>query len=228
MNTIIQEIIPEVDSPERVYTLFEELNYPKENLLDPSYRRKVDEFGFSKEERDKIKEIYTVFNYNGRLQIFLIETKDNVSISRTSFIRSVTRRFLDRYLRILLIMTGDYREYTFVFPEFELIEEGKHRLKLTRLNFDRTQPYHTDLLTLFNLELKGQEENWRDIWFRWKEAFSVERVTERFFEDYKKAFFDLRETFQKQKIPVKQAHELAQQFLNRLMFLYFISKKEMA
>ncbi len=32
-------------------------------------------------------------------------------------------------------------------------------------------------------------------------------------------------TFQKQKIPVKQAHELSQQALNRLMFLYFIAKK---
>jgi len=35
----------------------------------------------------------------------------------------------------------------------------------------------------------------------------------------------LRKTFENQKISVKNAHELSQQFLNRLMFLYFISKK---
>jgi len=83
----------------------------------------------------------------------------------------------------------------------------------------------TDLLTISNLALKGDEDSWRDIWLRWKDAFSVRRVTDEFFEDYKNAFFELRGTFQGQKIPVKQAHELAQKFLNRLMFLYFISKK---
>lgn len=82
-----------------------------------------------------------------------------------------------------------YKEYTFVFPEFERIEEGEHKLKLTRLNFDREQPYHTDLLTISNIALTGDEENWRDIWKKWKDAFSVEKVTDRFFEDYKNAFF---------------------------------------
>ncbi len=50
-------------------------------------------------------------------------------------------------------------------------------------------------------------------------------IPKRFFEEYKKAFFMLRKTFENQKISVKNAHELSQQFLNRLMFLYFISKK---
>lgn len=128
-------------------------------------------------------------------------------------------------MRFLLILTSDYKEYTFVFPEFERIEEGKHKLKITRLNFNREQPYHTDLMTISNIALTGDEENWRDIWIRWKDAFSVEKVTDRFFEDYKNAFFELRQTFEKQKIYVKPSHELSQQFLNRLMFLYFISKK---
>src|SRR3990172_9370077 len=68
--------------------------------------------------------------------------------------------------------------------------------------------------------------SWRDIWKRWKDAFSVEKVTNRFFNDYKNAFFELRNSFECQYIPVKSAHELSQQFLNRLMFLYFISKKK--
>ncbi|MFO0793115.1 MAG: hypothetical protein U0586_03535, partial [Candidatus Brocadiaceae bacterium] len=75
------------------------------------------------------------------------------------------------------------------------------------------------------IALTGEEENWRDIWRRWKDAFSVEKVTDRFFDEYKKAFFRLRDTFKGQEIPIKDAHELFQQFLNRLMFLYFISKK---
>lgn len=217
----VQDIVTKTDSPETVYALFRSLGYPEDKLLDPSYKRKIDEFEFAKEEREKVKDIYTVFNYDGKLQIFLIEAR---SLS-VPLVRYLTKRFSDRYLRFLLILTTDYREYSVVFPEFERIEEGKHKLKITRLNFDRTQPYHTDLLTISSIALTGDEENWRDIWKKWKDAFSVEKVTNRFFEDYKNAFFELRKTFEKQKIFVKSAHELSQQVLNRLMFLYFISKK---
>ncbi|WP_297211605.1 MULTISPECIES: Eco57I restriction-modification methylase domain-containing protein [Thermodesulfovibrio] len=220
-NDKIQEIIKATDSAEKVYSLFHYLGYPKDRLLNASYKRKIDEFDFSKEERDKLKNIYTVFNFDGKLQIFLIETK---ALSNY-LIRYITKKFSDIYLRLLLIFTQDFQNYTFAFPEFERIEEGKHRLKITKLNFDRTNPYYTDLLTIHNLSLTGGEQTWRDIWFRWKEAFSVEKVTDQFFNDYKIVFFELRRTFESQKIPIKQSHELSQQFLNRLMFLYFISKK---
>lgn len=217
----IQKTIPETDSPEKVYNLFLGLGYPKDRVLDPSYKRRIDELDFAREEREKIKNIYTVFNYDRSLQVFLIETKG----SSPPFVRYITKHLSDRFHHFLLILTTDYKEYTFVFPEFERIEAGRHKLKLTRLHFDRTQPYHTDLLTISNLALTGDEENWRDIWRRWKEAFSVKKVTDEFFNDYKEAFFKLRNTFERQRIPVKTAHELSQQFLNRLMFLYFLSKK---
>ena len=204
-----------------VYELFRGLDYPENKVLDPSYKRKIDAFEFARDEKEKVKDIYTVFNYDGKLQVFLIEAKSLT----VPLVRYLTKRLSDRYLRFLLILTTDYKEYTFVFPEFERIEEGKHKLKLTRLIFDRENPYHTDLLTISNIALTGEEENWRDVWRRWKDAFSVKKVTDEFFEDYKNAFFELRKTFEKQKIPVKQAHELSQQFLNRLMFLYFLSKK---
>jgi hypothetical protein len=217
----VSSTVPATDSPAKVYELFRGLGYPEDKILDPSYKRKIEEFEFAKDEAEKIKNIYTVFNYDGKLQIFLIETK---SLS-APLVKYLTKRLSDRYLRFLLILTTDYREYTFVFPEFESIEEGRHKLKLTRLVFDREGPYYTDLLTISNIALTGEEDTWRDIWRRWKEAFSIEKVTNRFFEDYKNVFFELRKTFEKQKIAVKNAHELSQQFLNRLMFLYFISKK---
>jgi len=217
----VQKVIPEINSPDKVYELFRGLGYPEDKLLDPSYKRRIEDFDFAKEEKEKIINIYTVFNYDKKLQIFLIEVK---SLS-TPFIRYLTKRLSERFHNFLLILTADYREYTFVFPEFERVEVGRHRLKLTRLNLDRENTYHTDLLAISNIGIKGDEESWRDIWRKWKDAFSVKKVTDEFFEDYKNAFFELRKTFEKQKIPVKQAHELTQQFLNRLMFLYFLSKK---
>ena len=128
----VDKIIPEINSPSKVYDLFRGLGYPEDKVLDPTYKRKVKEFDFSKEEQEKVKEIYTVFNYDGKLQIFLIET---TTIS-PSFVRYLTKRLSERYEKFLLILTTNYREYGFVFPKFESLGEGKHRLKLTILNLD--------------------------------------------------------------------------------------------
>ena len=96
MNDIkgfVQKIIPEIDSPPKIYELFRGLGYPSDKILDPTYKRKVKEFDFSKEEQEKVKDIYTVFNYEGKLQIFLMET---VNIS-PPILRSLTKRLSDRY-----------------------------------------------------------------------------------------------------------------------------------
>ena len=63
----VQKAIPALDSPKGVYNLFRGLGYPEGRLLDPSYKRKLSEFDFAKEEKEKVKEIYTVFNYDGKL-----------------------------------------------------------------------------------------------------------------------------------------------------------------
>lgn len=220
IQSFLQQFIPQMDAASKVYELFGALSY-KDKLLDPTYKRDIKEFEFAKGEAGKIKNIYTVFSLDGRLPIFLIEA---TSFS-TPFIRYLAKVFSDRYQRLLLIITTDYKEYALVFPEFERIGTGKHKLKVTKLIFDRENPYHTDLETILNLALPGKEENWRDIWNRWRDAFSVERVTKEFFEEYKRVFFEIREIVEGQKVERRQAHEFTQQLLNRLMFLYFIAKK---
>jgi hypothetical protein len=99
----VQKVIPEINSPEKVYDLFRGLGYSEGKLLDPSYRRIIDEFGFAKEEREKIINIYTVFNYDKKIQIFLVEVK---SLS-APFIKYLTKRLLEIYHYFLLILTTD-------------------------------------------------------------------------------------------------------------------------
>jgi hypothetical protein len=62
MREYISQFISETDSPEKIYELFRGLGYPTDKILDPSYKRKIEEFEFAKEEREKVKDIYTVFN----------------------------------------------------------------------------------------------------------------------------------------------------------------------
>ena len=217
----IKDFLSEVDSAESVYELFRLLNYPEKNLFDVSFKRKIEEFDFRKDERDKIKNIHTVMSFGRDLSVFLIET---TSLS-PSFIRYVTKVFSDRYLKVLLIFAIDYDDLVFVFPQDQKVEDGKHKLRITKLLINKNETYYTDIETLSNMFYVG-EATWRDVWLKWREAFNVERATEKFFEDYQKEFFRLRgELSQAQNIPIKEAHAFVLQFLNRIMFIYFISKK---
>ena len=58
-----------------------------------------------------------------------------------------------------------------------------------------------------------------------EEAFNVEAVTEAFFENYKRIFKELQDELEEQTSDEKWAHDYAQQFLSRCLFLYFIQRK---
>ncbi len=46
----IQHVIPKTDSPDKIYELFRSLGYNKDKLLDPTYKRKIDEMLYIKVE----------------------------------------------------------------------------------------------------------------------------------------------------------------------------------
>ena len=58
-----------------------------------------------------------------------------------------------------------------------------------------------------------------------EQAFNVEKVTEAFFEDYKRVFEKLQTDLYNQTGDAKWAHDYAQQFLSRCLFLYFVQRK---
>jgi hypothetical protein len=101
----LKEFISSLDSPEKVYDLFKELNYPKNKILDLS-KRDMKDFDFAKDEREKVRNIYTVFNYGKDLSVFFIEVKS----TSNQFIRYITRVFNDRYNRFLLVFTVDFKD----------------------------------------------------------------------------------------------------------------------
>lgn len=218
--------ILKIEGAKDVYELFTTLGFPESAILGPSSKRKKSTFEFKKDDNEKIKEIFSVLNLDEKLPVFLLETTSLTP----AFIRSVTNTFDKQYIQFLLIFTEDYNEITFVFPDKEKVETGKHKLKLIKLNVDREdikskKAYYSVIETLANLRYE-ENATWRDIWRNWKKAFSVERVTEAFFDDYKEIFFKLRSELQKQKISSKESHEFTLQFLNRIMFIQFITKKD--
>ncbi len=60
---------------------------------------------------------------------------------------------------------------------------------------------------------------------RHDEAFDVEAVTRQFYEEYASVFGVFQEDLRKRTRDEEWAHDYALQFLNRLMFLYFVQRK---
>ena len=224
----VEDFVPRIHSVNDVYGLFKGLGYPPEAILDSSYKRRIGEFGFAKDEEVKIANIYTVLSIEKNLNIFLVETKSPANVT-VRFLRYLAKVFSDHYLRFLLIVTGDFRTIAFVLPDFEKKDVGELKLKIIRLQIDVKDLYYTDKQTIASLGLSGQEKDWRDIWLKWRDAFNVRRVTDKFFEEYAGApdsvFFKIRKELIRQKISRRDAHEFTLQFLNRIMFVYFVAKK---
>jgi len=216
----IEEKVRNLKDIDSIFELFEFLGY-KEYLFDKTYKRDKIDFGLPKDVIPNIKNIYSIFNIEKYLYCFFIETKN---FSRP-VLKVISKSLLDSYIRVLLIFTDDWKTYYFTLPQYEKLE-GKKKLKLSTLIVDTKQIYRTDLEVISTLNIT-QEETYRDIWRNcWQQAFSKERVNDQFFMDFEKIFFELRSLVFNHIKDVKLAHEFAQQTLNRLIFLYFIAKKE--
>jgi hypothetical protein len=218
----IKNTLTKIKSPDDIYQFFKLLNYPNDVILDSSFTRNINEFRFKEGYKNKIKNIYTVLNFNGNLVVFLVE----ITTFDSPLIREISKIFSRRYEHFFLILTKpDYNEFYFVLPEFERVTTGKHKLKIIKLFIQKDDLYYTGIEILSNLYYEGKEKSWRDVLKKWRDAFSIEKVTEKFFDDYKKIFFRIRNEVKKQGISQKEAHEFALQLLNRIMFIYFIAKK---
>lgn len=217
----IQDFVIGMDSTEKVYAFFERLGYKPPVLLSPAYRPVLNTLELRQEHRANIRDAHTVLNFDREMHVFFFEAKTLT----LSFVKYITKKFSDSYLKLLLVFTADFKEYTFVLPETVSLGAGEQKLKMTILAFDRTGLYHTDIQTLAGLAFTPDEKSNREIWQKWRKAFSVKKVTDGFFEDYKKAFLMIRDLAVRQKVPVKTGHDFSHQLLSRIMFIYFIAKK---
>lgn len=216
----IWNLVRSIKSAEDIAGFFSFLDYPEDYVHKKPLQRKKENFDFRKEDAERISNIFSPLSFEEDLPVFLIEVKSLLP----SFIRSVTSSLDKQYLHFMAIYTIDYSEIQFIYPQKKKDEKGKRKLTLTKLVLRKDDLHYTEVQTLSKIKFK-QGDNWRKVWLNWGEAFNVESVTREFFEDYKKVFLLLRKEILDQGIVVRSAHEFSLQLLNRVMFVYFISKK---
>jgi len=201
--------------------------YLNENLgyrsTDVSYQ--PSQLDIPPRQSEAIHSIHLLSDYDKLFQIYLFET--------TSLTRTTIRSTLEPFHRhhpvgdYLFIFTTDYSQLAFINPQRILRpDKPMPTLQLRILPIEPTNVYHTDLEVLSGITLTPAEQHPEAIRKKHADAFSVERVTNEFFNTYKEILNQLKEKLVAQgKGNEDQARGFAQQLLNRLMLLYFLQKK---
>ncbi|MEA2033114.1 MAG: type IIL restriction-modification enzyme MmeI [Euryarchaeota archaeon] len=207
------------------------LNYQTEEIiLDKELNLEL-----SERAKDIIKSIALISDYKTdgtQFRIYVIEAE---RLRRTD-IRAVLEPFYNKHPQVntlFVFTTEEYNPLVLVSPQRVLSPEDrtkkKTKLKLRILQIDRDNVYHTDLEVLEALKLAPGEA---DPWAKHLDAFSIERVTEKFFKTYKDKFDHLKEALESNKRKIiffkdeKYLETFAQRILGRLIFLYFLQKKK--
>ncbi len=162
--------------------------------------------------------------------IFIVKFPDNTTAYKTA-LRKALRGLVTKKRggstsktwaleNLFFICTPNYKDFTFAHYS----GETPYKAKLATFSWEYQSPYLRTLCdyNLPNLALPDSLETdaWRN---QWLSAFDVEKVTEKFFQDFEAAFQTLfANGFGTSD---KENRIAALTTLNRLMFLYFIQKK---
>lgn len=235
------------DTFENKFDVLKFRKFTREFFNEPEMLKDIRHTGIWKEYTEHVKAYYNVAKYtdseDNNLIVMAVELEKNTSISRA---RSMQRNFISKILdensmeaAIVAFYTEDEPSWrlSFVRLDYSLTEKGID-LELTpsrRYSYlvGENEPNHTaqeQLLPLF--ENDNHNPTLKEI----EDAFSVEKVTKEFFNQYKEKYLNIKEYLEKDESFITETKKLgfeiekfSEQFSKKLMgqlaFLYFLQKK---
>ena len=226
----IRTFLKQYISPSEAAQFFQSLGYPVaqpplpcDDVLDEMPLR----------AKETVRSLNQIFQSEGEppFRIFHAELRHS-SIRRTDircFLEAFYRRYPHGENLFVFSPEGRCDDLAFVSPRRlpDPRDPQKVRLWLRVLPVRREQPCRTDLEVLERIRADGLRDP-QAIWERHEGAFSTQRVTEQFFRDYRAVFWRIQEVLQKGH-PANGpdwARDYTHQILNRILFLYFIARKE--
>ena len=140
----------------------------------------------------------------------------------------VSKLLKDHPYALFLFSNSNQDQFHFLNVKYD--DEVQNRRLFRRITVGpherlRTASERIALLDLAEISSVRQRVSPLDIQQRHDDAFDVEQVTEKFFRGYVAVFDRLQEILKKQTKDARWAHDYSLQFLNRLMFLYFVQRK---
>lgn len=242
MATVIPEDLDFRSFDGFVSFLQDKLNWPiKEEISKESltYEFLPEELRIEEKQLRRLKDdsIYQLIPFTEEQPwgIFLLEL--NTPRVYTTFLRQILHGLVPSRRKpsdlptwqlenLLFICTCNYKDFTFAHFKGEKYQKAK----LSTFSWTAGE---TRLRTLcefnlpplfYNEEFKYNPKDWLT---EWSKAFDKEKLTKEFFEAYKFALQFIKDRLKSQNKAEKQKiHSYAQQLLSRIMFLYFVAKKD--
>lgn len=206
------EKLIDLTSKENISHYFIKIGY-EDNTIYNFDRSKL-EFNY-----DWLEKVHLISNTDD-FKIWLFETKE----MKTEFMNTIAHRLYRRnpFDYCLLIFTSDcYSKTTFL--HYHKDNDGK--IKIRRLRIDKNKLTATDIKILSDIKLIGKDIiDDLDIAKVHKDSFDIERVTDKFFEEFKIQV----ENFTKHIKGIDKRQDRKNYSLlliSRLIFLYFIQQK---
>ena len=143
--------------------------------------------------------------------------------------RSIAQSLYRRPSEFLLIGTKNYDHLMLVNPRKSFDFQMSVKVGIRKLLIDRKLPTNYDRDRLEAIAAKGLSP--QAIYRNQCDAFDVEKLTKEFYKGYKELFDQVRQCIANHNShpyfdDASRLHQFSQRFLGRIMFLYFLQKKE--
>ncbi len=179
---------------------------------------------FSNEIKQRIKEIKIIAEHND-FKIFFIHL-DLDKLTNTLQREIIKKLETYGYPFGLFIFSNEKSPRTLHFVNVKYVEKKEEREKIIRrMVIEEGGGYRTYSERLSLIEIEDENLTPLEIQIMHNEAFDVDKVTEEFFNRYKDVLEKITKYLSQFNIDEEKGRYFTIQFLNRMIFIYFIQKK---
>lgn len=223
---LVNKRLEELSMPRGIESLkdlfWTDLNYNRANR-PLAYRDWPDEIKYYLYDEDPLL-LFATGSSNNEVEIIYIRLRsDGLPLGHE---RRIVMKLLNNHPDALFIFSNNTQD-RWHFVNIKTDSKSTKRLIFRRITVGPEERLRTasERIALLDLSVMSPNASRLDMIQQHEEAFNVEAVTSKFYQDYRTLFKILQIDLLKQTNDEAWAHDYALQFLNRCMFLYFIQRK---
>ena len=222
------DALRDIGSPEKIASLFRMLGYNAN-----AQPLEVEDLQLSRRSAEAIYDAYLIADQgSGGLQILLFQLQPDEWISpstASSRMKAIASQIGSRSTEFLLLATKDYEQLMLVNCRKSFDAQMNLKASIRKLLIDRTNPTAYDCDRLNEIAVRGRSP--QELYKVQCEAFDVEKLTKQFYRGYKDLFEKVQKVIKQYNSHAyfddsERLHQFSQRLLGRMMFLYFLQKKE--
>ncbi|MUG92820.1 type II restriction endonuclease [Scytonema sp. UIC 10036] len=222
--------IRDIKNPEKIASLFRKIGY---NTF--TQQLAVDELELPARSAEAVWNAYLIADHqkgSESLQVLLFQLQGDEWSSpglAGNRMRSLAQSLCRRPTNFLLLGTKDYDQLMLVNPRKSFDAQMNLKVGIRKLLIDRTNPTNYDRDRLEAIAARNFSP--QELYQVQCDAFDVEKLTKQFYREYHEIFEEVKRVIKANNRhsyfeDPSRLHQFSQRLLGRIMFLYFLQKKE--